>query len=520
MSTSPSFSPTPPEGHLDGNTDFSTNKSSLASMSSPGEGEAVRQLEYPAPARLQKLAFRPFGESASRLAKFAAESYTPTHPSTRTTRKVPPITKFRSSSRKMRYTPYSRSARKVADWAKQTEETLKSSKDAMDCITSSSFSQYARSSREGERKPLLSLESAGSKRSSKHLGFHAKEPKKQKSLGGSRSETPSSLKDQVRISASKQLIMSSREAFPAFLYEGASSDSDIDEPVVSSLLPTLSDGEKALEASSDKAPVVLPLIKPDPIGFGDRASSPEKDAFAMPASPLVSRRQRCHSLSSPSTSPPRTPVSQVKVMPPTPRRRTPHRKPVGPLFPNEIRSTLVGRDLPIQTSLGVYTPTSAYQLSGVSHPLIKQASSKDCGSAAALMLLSSLGIISDQQIKLPERFVSWLGGPLYNRGEMDAGVSLVLTSSTPYKVNSAKLSMDNPLDDVQNELRATGLPVIVSITHPTLSGHWIVVDAVNSTTTTIRDPNTGKAYQIPNSLMTAYLTSDGVEESILSIHSR
>lgn len=384
----------------------------------------------------------------------------------------------------------------------------------MGSTTSSSTSRYSSPPKVRKRKPLDSVDKT---RSSKKRITPELATKKQRNHR--RPETPTSAMDQVCVpsnySASRRLVMPSAEAFPAFLYEGASSDCDIDEPVVNSLLPTLSDGEKALEE-----PNVLPLIKPDPIGFGDRASSPEKDAFAMPASPLFSRRQRSDSSSSSNTSPPRTPVSQVKVMPPTPRRRTHHRKPVGPLFPNEIRSTLVGRDLPIQTSLGVYTPTSAYQLSGVSHPLIKQASSKDCGSAAALMLLSSLGIISDQQIKLPERFVSWLGGPLYNRGDMDAGISLVLTSSTPYKVNSAKLSMDNPLDDVQNELRATGLPVIVSITHPTLSGHWIVVDAVNSTTTTIRDPNTGKAYQIPNSLMTAYLTSDGVEESILSIHSR
>ena len=103
---------------------------------------------------------------------------------------------------------------------------------------------------------------------------------------------------------------------------------------------------------------------------------------------------------------------------------------------------------------------------------------------------------------------------------MHKGISCALTSDSTYMVHSTKISLDKPLDEITNELAKTGLPVIVSITHPTLSGHWIVVDKITATDVFIRDPNSGSAYQIPHKTMEDYLTSDETQESLISIRPR
>ncbi|NGX60407.1 MAG: hypothetical protein KR126chlam3_01580, partial [Chlamydiae bacterium] len=84
------------------------------------------------------------------------------------------------------------------------------------------------------------------------------------------------------------------------------------------------------------------------------------------------------------------------------------------------------------------------------------------------------------------------------------GVNLKLTN----------IPLEDPLFHIRKQIETSGFPVLTAIDHQIFSGHAIVVDKITDTHTTIRDPYSGEAWEIPNEEITSYYCSQEEEEEV------
>jgi len=237
------------------------------------------------------------------------------------------------------------------------------------------------------------------------------------------------------------------------------------------------------------------LPKPD---FTSKKKLDNRVTFRMPSSPSTPPRRI--SPATPHSTPPHQRMRST--IPPTPSRfKRTRLENKHPLFSNEIPSSYARLNtyFPEVKNLAIpsYKAISCYQAPDQpDRVIIEQGSSKDCGAAAAFMFLSDIKAQQPGKVELNEDFMEWAATAyLYNGEALFNGLSMVLDSSIP--LQKEKIPTDDPLFYIQEKLQITGLPVITSITHKKVGGHWIVVDHISETDVFLRDPYTGKAYSAP-----------------------
>lgn len=146
-------------------------------------------------------------------------------------------------------------------------------------------------------------------------------------------------------------------------------------------------------------------------------------------------------------------------------------------------------DLFFQTTIANLNIQRAYELNGKIHTLIEQSSSKNCGGCSLLMLFTDV-LREGHKIALDEDFINWFAtGSLSNADELinkasDYGIVLI----------KEKLTKTGALSTIGGRISGSSYSTIVSITHPKIDGHWVVVDHVSNERVFLRDPKTGHAF--------------------------
>lgn len=208
----------------------------------------------------------------------------------------------------------------------------------------------------------------------------------------------------------------------------------------------------------------------------------------------------------------------------TPQRRT-VAYAVGPathspdIIPFPIESQLPLSFEPKDKEKTPVSYTGSYRLGEKSLPCIQQPPQRSsCGTAALLMLIAPFlreGTLSDD-------FWRWYGSTgLTNADDLKERVHaenleiqtraiFFHTSSIIERMKGEAhaydhlVSIASRIEVFDHLIRPNRLPCIVSITHPVLHGHWILIDSIDreSSMVFIRDPYSGKAYRlsIPNFL--------------------
>lgn len=143
------------------------------------------------------------------------------------------------------------------------------------------------------------------------------------------------------------------------------------------------------------------------------------------------------------------------------------------------------------------------------HSLYQQNSSKDCGGAALLMVFTDL-MRNDSSLGLIDSaFLTWVSRSYQTEAQE------IIAQAKKHQLNfhSEKLRNKTALETIQKHIRSMDLPVIVSITHPIICGHWIVVDGIENGFVFIRDTHSGEAYCIPSKDFLSFLDED-IEQCI------
>lgn len=130
---------------------------------------------------------------------------------------------------------------------------------------------------------------------------------------------------------------------------------------------------------------------------------------------------------------------------------------------------------------------------GTPHSLIKQCTKKGCGPTVLLMLWADMHRDSESLPKIHGRFweiVSHCTGASHDLVQLYAEKWLNIKLESQNQIRN--------MDQIRNLLDESGQPVLASIDHPKLGGHWILIDHVNleEKQVDIRDPYTGKAYRV------------------------
>jgi hypothetical protein len=220
---------------------------------------------------------------------------------------------------------------------------------------------------------------------------------------------------------------------------------------------------------------------------------------------------------------PQRSVPELQIMPPTPKKarpETPRARPVIPTldFPDPFITfldyTINEERVPTKISMKY-----AYASGDKVHTLIAQASSKSCGATAFLMLYTDL-VRAGMLFELSQDFwTSYANSYLDDMHSCLERAKLTNMHAQGYKLTSEFLQNppENNLIRLGQLLQESGFPIILSITHPTLGGHWIVLDAIVETSFHIRDPKSGKAFKIPHATMLIYFDEEIGEKCLYII---
>jgi len=146
-----------------------------------------------------------------------------------------------------------------------------------------------------------------------------------------------------------------------------------------------------------------------------------------------------------------------------------------------------------------YDSTLGYNARGTFHNTIKQQNGQSCGATALFMLYTDLVRSQETTMKLPMDFWDW-----YARCDLTQGKDLIYQAKTHtnllkrgFKLSSTTLNISKRSDPTLIKLLLSkGYPVICSITHKEIAGHWIVIDHFEGEHFYVRDPFVGKAYRI------------------------
>lgn len=132
---------------------------------------------------------------------------------------------------------------------------------------------------------------------------------------------------------------------------------------------------------------------------------------------------------------------------------------------------------------------------GTPYSVLKQTSFKGCGPTSLLMLWSDLHRNSETLPPINERF--W---EILNRCHGANEEKVLDCAKNLLAMHLKKQQNITTVDQIQELLESSGHPVLGSIMHPSLYGHWVVIDSVNNEpngqTIDVRDPYTGKAYRV------------------------
>ena len=134
--------------------------------------------------------------------------------------------------------------------------------------------------------------------------------------------------------------------------------------------------------------------------------------------------------------------------------------------------------------------------SGRQCTIIKQITTQGCAAASLLMLCTDAMRRGDDLPTPDTAFSRWIAQctstNFRNLTEKAALFQLTL--------KDVEITKEDSLEEIHDKIESSTLSVIASIEHPTLSGHYILIDEVDLTGPTafvyIRDPFSGKAYKV------------------------
>lgn len=170
---------------------------------------------------------------------------------------------------------------------------------------------------------------------------------------------------------------------------------------------------------------------------------------------------------------------------------------------------------PIDMGIAIAT-NNIYRDRGAIRNVFKQPEgSKSCWAYSFAMLVSDLFRENRNEMPL-EKLQEWMDNSYLLRADKVK----TFASSIGIELEHTKIPLRNPLEHLQDQLEKSGHSLLISIDHPEIMGHAIVVDHISDTETTLRDPFTGKAWRISNEEMVALVTDDDVSENCLSLSTK
>lgn len=262
-------------------------------------------------------------------------------------------------------------------------------------------------------------------------------------------------------------------------------------------------------------PSLRPAKSKKRLGFGwEKVATfiaPEPPISPLPSSPKAETAESTPS--SPSSSSSRnlytSPQAEKSrpVMPPVGKPR----RSLASSMPNFSNPQPIGTaPLVGATKNNFYNPENVYIVDGVPHTLVKQKGTLSCGSAALLMLYTDIVRHTKIPFSLEEEFWDWSAQQeLANQDHLCNATQHTNLSAHQMGLGYTKLDQGPEKNILALEKQiASGMPVIVSITHPVLEGHWILLDAIKGDEVYIRDPHSGFAYKISKDLLKEYLSEN------------
>lgn len=315
------------------------------------------------------------------------------------------------------------------------------------------------------------------------------------------------------------------EAFAAsFSRAKLHSDFPSNQPRVSALAADLGPSPASVFSATQgtnslAARTMSPASFHSPASDQPRASALAADLGPSPAS-LLSATQGTSSLAG-HTMPPasfHSPASHEPVIPPTPMHVSSNPKKPEHLFPGLLPPT----QLPSKMQKNqFYDPKKGYVVDGVPHILVKQISHKSCGAAALLMLYIDITYQNRIPFSLTKPFWDW-----YRTCDLTTPEFLIkkfeqLANLSSMELRSQQLdpkSIEANLRTLENQTARS--PVILSITHPVIRGHWILLDAIKGEDVYIRDPYSGCAYKITKAELRKLFSNEVQSFLYLTVKSR
>lgn len=149
---------------------------------------------------------------------------------------------------------------------------------------------------------------------------------------------------------------------------------------------------------------------------------------------------------------------------------------------------------------------------GVKHNVLKQPEgSKSCWAYSLAMLLTDLER-SGKNLPIDNSFQDWMEKAYLEKADTVQKEA----NRINIPLEKSRIPCENPLPFIREKIEMSRYPVLSGISHPILNNHTIVIDHIDDTNTTIRDPNTGKAWMIDNAIVEEWY-QDGIEEECLSV---
>jgi hypothetical protein len=305
--------------------------------------------------------------------------------------------------------------------------------------------------------------------------------------------------------------------------------------------PPSSEGSNSLAKKTQKA-AKKALATPQTPSKRERSWTNQTDSSASPNTP--SKRPN-NSEAAPGTptgsyhSPasaqsPRTPTAAtVLVMPQLKGKRhgtfnTPENveqsfgKELSPTKPSEFIQSL-------KKKKGIVGQSYQLPSSKIVDAIAQPTKGPTCGPGCALMI----GLKNINKMVNNHEFWNWYAGTGLSKGEcllnafkhIDIPARVCKMTRQQDAVNHTDLLKDpferKILDEkkavafVEKTITKTGNPVILAIAHPTIKGHWIIVDGFDKNDAFIRDPYTGKAFALPKKTLSKWLLEkDPVQEMV------
>jgi len=237
-------------------------------------------------------------------------------------------------------------------------------------------------------------------------------------------------------------------------------------------------------------------------------------------SPIKKRNlDELYSSSTASLSPPESPTNKIaqgvfSTPPSQPKKKfifrvTPDKINASTLFPNLLATN------PSEFSLDISGPTkqiSQTEKYGLDFPLIEQPPQKSsCGTAACLMAaLTATGFDIKTIKNLPKDFLNWYTTASLTRakdivqqlailGKKGEWITFRTDKQSDAEKNQTFIDVKDAkatVEKIKEQLDTPEKTIILAITHERLDGHWVVLNQMNSDQFLLRDPYSGKGFNV------------------------